>query len=150
VRFVTVNARKFFGFESCEINGRDVRLSSKPKTLVDCVDRPDLCGGIPELVRIVFAAAHEIDPQDLIDTVMAFKSKSVMQRLGFIADLVDRPLRDPVRQAIRSAIPASYSSYFGRAERRVGDIGYIAAWGLHVNVPKTGLITEGLSLSDAF
>jgi len=70
------------------------------------------------------------------------KSKAVMQRLGFLADLVDRPLPDDVRDALREAIPKSYRSHFGRTERRDGDISYVAAWGLYVNARREDLLAE--------
>jgi hypothetical protein len=45
IRFVTLTARKFFGFKSYSVYGRKTRISEPEKTLIDCVDRPDL----PEL-----------------------------------------------------------------------------------------------------
>src|SRR5580704_13632440 len=91
VRFVSVAPRKFFGSQTYDVYGRDVAISSPVKTLIDCLDRPEL-----------LAAAT------------AMKSKSVLQRLGFVADLVGRPLPDEVRQAIRDAIPKTSRSHFGR------------------------------------
>lgn len=142
VRFVQVTARKFFGYLTYDVYGREVVLSSPAKTLVDCLDRPDLCGGPSELTRIAHAALGEVDPQALLDAIMAVGSKAVMQRLGFIADLVGRPLPEPQRQALRAAIPGSYRSHFGRAERREGDIGYVAAWGLYANARRADLLAE--------
>ena len=144
VRFVQLAERKFFGFESYDIYGRQVALSTPAKTLVDCLDRPDLCGGPSELTRIAYAALGDVDPKDLIDTVLALKSKAVLQRLGFIADLVGRPLPQDQRQALRRNIPSSYRSHFGRPERREGDVGYVAAWGLFVNARKSDLMAEVL------
>lgn len=70
------------------------------------------------------------------------KSKALLQRLGFLADLVGRPFSDDVRQSLREAIPKSCRSHFGRAELRDGDMGYIAAWGLSVNARKDDLLAE--------
>ena len=53
VQFVTVSPRKFFGFQTYEVYDRSVAISTSEKTVVDCVDRPDLCGGVTELTRIV-------------------------------------------------------------------------------------------------
>lgn len=144
VRFVQLAGRKFFGFETYDIYGRQVALSTPTKTLVDCLDRPDLCGGPSELTRIAYAALGDIDPKDLIDTVLALKSKAVLQRLGFIADLVGRPLLEDHREALRRNIPPSYRSHFGRPERREGDVGYVATWGLFVNARKSDLMAEVL------
>jgi predicted transcriptional regulator of viral defense system len=142
VRFVSVAPRKFFGSQTYDVYGRDVAISSPVKTLIDCLDRPDLAGGAAELVRIANSALGDTDPHELLAAVTAMKSRSVLQRLGFVADLVGRPLPDDVRQVLRDAIPKTYRSHFGRPERREGDIGYAAAWGLFVNARREDLLAE--------
>ena len=142
VRFVKVTARKFFGSQTYDVYGRDVAISSPAKTLIDCLDRPDLAGGPAELVRIAHSALGETDPHDLLTAATPMKSKAVLQRLGFVADLVGRPLPPDVRQALGDAIPKTYRSHFGRPERREGDIGYVAAWGLFVNARREDLLAE--------
>ncbi len=142
VRFIKVASRRFFGFENYDIYGRTVPVSSPVKTLADCLDRPDLAGGPAELTRITHAALGEIDPQALLDAVLVMKSRAAMQRLGFLSDLVGRPLPVEFRTALRAAIPKSYRAYFGRKERRDGDIGYVTAWGLYVHARLTDLLAE--------
>jgi predicted transcriptional regulator of viral defense system len=142
VRFVKVTARKFFGSQTYDVYGRDVAISSPAKTLMDCLDRPDLAGGPAELVRITHSALGEADPHELLTAATAMKSKAVLQRLGFVADLVGRPLPHDVRQALRDAIPKTYRSHFGRPEHGEGDIGYVAAWGLFVNAQREDLLAE--------
>src|ERR1700682_5179391 len=39
VRFVKVAERKFFGFKSYDLHGREVTISTPAKTVVDCVER---------------------------------------------------------------------------------------------------------------
>ncbi|RWH58158.1 MAG: transcriptional regulator [Mesorhizobium sp.] len=142
VRFVKVTARKFFGYESYNIYGRIVALSTPAKTLVDCLDRPDLAGGPAELARIVHGALGETDPQDVLAAATAMKSRAVAQRLGFLSDLVGRPLPERIRAELRALIPGSYRSYFGRAEQRGSDIGYVAAWGLFVHAREADMLAE--------
>jgi predicted transcriptional regulator of viral defense system len=147
VHFVKVAQRKFFGFETYNVYGRSVSISTPAKTLIDCLDRPDLAGGPSELARITHNALGigTIAPSyvhELLATAVTMKSKAMMQRLGFLSDLVGRPLPDDVRQTLRDAIPKSYRSHFGREERRDGDIGYVAAWGLYVNARREDLLAE--------
>lgn len=142
VRFIKITPRKFFGHQLYEVYGRSVAISNPVKTLVDCLDRPELAGGPAELARIAYSALGKIDTQQLLPAAKDMGSKALMQRLGFLADLVGRRLPDDVRQALRDAVPKSYRSHFGRAERREADIGYVAAWGLYVHARREDLLAE--------
>ena len=142
IRFVSVEARKFFGFKTYNVYGRSTRISDPEKTLVDCIDRPDLAGGPSELTRIVHAAMAEIDQEKLMIAALQMNSKALLQRLGFLSDLVERPLKDEPRQQLRAAIPKKTRSTFGARARREGDIGYVAEWELHVHARKDELLSE--------
>jgi len=142
VHFIKVTQRKFFGHETYNVYDRPVSISTPAKTLIDCLDRPDLAGGPSELARITHNALATVDADELLAAAVSMKSKATMQRLGFLSDLVGRPLPDEVRQALRDAIPRSYRSHFGRRERRDGDLGYVAAWGLYANARREDLLAE--------
>lgn len=142
IRFVTIPPRKFFGSTSYDVYGRSAVISDPEKTAIDCIDRPDLAGGPSELTRIVHAAMAEIDQSKLVDAALQMKSTSMLQRLGFLTDLVERPLNETLRTRVRDAIPKSTRSIFGRQDRRDGDIGYVAAWGLFVHARARDLLSE--------
>jgi predicted transcriptional regulator of viral defense system len=142
IRFVTIPSRKFFGFNTYSVYGRNTRISDPEKTLIDCVDRPDLAGGPTELTRIVHTAMAEIDPEKLVAAAMQMKSTSLLQRLGFLTDLVSRPLHEELRGRLRSAIPKSARSKFGRSARGSGDVGYVVEWGLFVHARRNDLLAE--------
>ena len=142
IRFVSVEPRKFFGSKRYTVYGRNILISDPEKTVTDCIDRPDLAGGPAELTRIVHAAMAKIDPDTLFLAAVQMRSTSLLQRLGFLTDLVGRPLRDELRQRVRRAIPKSARSIFGTRPRRGGDIGYVAEWGLFVQARKNDLLAE--------
>jgi predicted transcriptional regulator of viral defense system len=142
IRFVSVEPRKFFGSERYTVYGRNILISDPEKTVTDCIDRPDLAGGPVELTRIVHAAMAKIDPDKLFLAAVQMKSTSLLQRLGFLTDLVGRPLPEELRQRARRAIPKSTRSTFGTRARRGGDIGYVAEWGLFVHARKNDLLAE--------
>ncbi|MGY3404827.1 putative transcriptional regulator of viral defense system [Bradyrhizobium sp. GM5.1] len=142
VRFIKVAARKFFGHKAYNVYDRSVFISTLSKTLVDCLDRPDLAGGPSELARIVHAGLNKTDSQELLSDALAMKSKALIQRLGFLAEFVGRPLPDTVNASLRLAIPKTYRSHFGREDRKDGDIGYVGKWGLYVNARKEDLLSE--------
>lgn len=142
IKFIKVEPRKFFGFRPYTVYGRQAVVSEPEKTVIDCIDRPDLAGGATELARIVYTAMGRIDPEKLTGTAFEMKSVSLLQRLGFLTDLVGRPLPEDLRRRLRDAIPKSARSTFGRATRKDGDIGYVAAWGLYVHARKDDLLAE--------
>ena len=142
IKFVTVAARKFFGFEAYNVYGRSTRISDPEKTVIDCIDRPDLAGGATELTRIVHAAMAEVDADKLLAAALQMNSKSLLQRLGFLSDIVGRPLEKELREQVRAAIPKKARSVFGARARREGDMGYVADWGILVHAHKDDLLSE--------
>ena len=70
------------------------RSQTRRRLSVDCIDRPDLAGGPAELARIVYSAMGEIDHDKLVTAALAMKSTALLQRLGFLSDLVGKPLPD--------------------------------------------------------
>jgi hypothetical protein len=84
----------------------------------------------------------EVDPRALLDTLVAMRSPGALQRLGFLSDLVNRPLPDDVRNDLRAAIPKGYRSDFGGLQYEEGDIGYVETWGLRVNRRRDYLLSE--------
>jgi predicted transcriptional regulator of viral defense system len=142
IRFIKISARKFFGFKKYAIYGRSAAITAPEKTVIDCIDRPDLAGGPAELTRIVYSATEEVDHNELITAALAMKSTALLQRLGFLADLARQKLPEELRLQLRNAIPKSTRSIFGRRERHDGDIGYVAEWGLFVYARRNDLLTE--------
>ena len=142
VHFVHLSNPKFFGAQLYPVYGRQVPISSPVKTLIDCLDRPALVGGVAEVVRIADRALASVPGNEAVETAIRFGSKSVMQRLGAISDLVDRPLSDPARQRLRAAIPKSARSRFGRGRPLQDDIGYVAAWGLFIDARREEILAE--------
>jgi predicted transcriptional regulator of viral defense system len=110
--------------------------------VVDCIDRPDLAGGPAELTRIVFGAADEVDAAELLETARRMKSTALLQRLGFLADLVGWSMPPQLREQLRTAIPKSARATFGRPDRKDGDIGYVADWGLFVHARRDDLLAD--------
>jgi len=142
VRFIAISEQKFFGFANVRVLGREVPTSTPAKTFIDCLDRADLCGGPAELTRIADRALATVPTQEIFDTAIRFGSKVVLQRLGFLSDLVKRPLSDELRSALRAAIPKSARSRFGRRRGLEGNIGYVHEWGLYVDAERTDLLCE--------
>ena len=142
VRFVSVVARKFFGWTNETVYGRPIKISTPAKTLADCLDRPDLVGGPSELARIVFGASRIVDGEEILSTAQKMGSTALLQRFGALSDLVGWKLPGEVRNKLRLAIPKSYRSILGRKTQRDGDIGYIGDWGLFIHLASSDLLAD--------
>ena len=142
VKFIKLPEYEFFGFNAYTIFGREARISTIEKTVVDCADRPRLCGGATELARIVYGAKRSADQRNLVQTALRMRSVSLLQRLGFLTDLVGWMLQEKLRDELRLNIPSSARSTFGRDSKNDHDIGYVHQWGLFVNISSQRLLAD--------
>jgi predicted transcriptional regulator of viral defense system len=78
---------------------------------------------LAEKTRIVADAAGDVDLAERIKVALRMGSGTLLQRLGFLADLADWSMPAGLRGRLRSAIPTKARATFGRPERRVGDVG---------------------------
>jgi predicted transcriptional regulator of viral defense system len=89
-RFIKINNDKFFGISEEWIANRRIGFSDKEKTIVDILDRPDLCGGIKEAAKCMRTAFNEtqINPQTLTDYISKTGNKTIFKRLGYISEVL--------------------------------------------------------------
>jgi predicted transcriptional regulator of viral defense system len=142
IRFVKVVERKFFGFKAYNLYGREATISLPAKTVADCVDHPDLAGGVAEVTRIVHGAMSIADVTKIVDAALRMKSTALIQRLGYLTDLVGWKWPESQRSRLHAAIPKSARTVFGRAKREEGDVGYVATWGLIVHARSSDLLAD--------
>jgi predicted transcriptional regulator of viral defense system len=96
IRFVTIKKSRFFGTEEREYFGSPLHVSDLEKTIVDCLDRSDLVGGMDEAARIVAEALDKLDLDKLADYAKMMDKKVLIQRLGFTLEkLSDAGYRVP-------------------------------------------------------
>ena len=115
-RPVTVTEQKFFGYQPTAVGSNQVNISSVEKTLVDCADHPEFCGGINELAK---AMQNAVDMRCSWDRVVEYLRRvgngAATKRLVYLADQLDitlpeyedlvenfttgYPLLDPTREA---------------------------------------------------
>jgi len=86
-KFVTINPRKMFGIEETIIENYKVNISSPEKTIVDCLDHPEHCGGIEELAKALFFSKDEINLKKLMKYVKKIGNTTVIKRLGYMTEV---------------------------------------------------------------
>lgn len=102
VNFITLKKQRFFGYEETKYSDISLNVSDMEKTIVDCVDRQELCSGIAEVVRTISNAveAEKLDWQKLVSYVKKLGSHALAQRLGFIIELLRERKKIQVEQKI--------------------------------------------------
>ncbi len=86
-RFVTTKPEDLWGTEETWVTSSErVAVSDLERTILDCLDRPDLCGGIIEVAGGLWAVRDKIDYPKLAEYAVRLGRKSVAKRLGFLLD----------------------------------------------------------------
>jgi len=85
-RIVRVKEERFFGGHTFSIKESPVRVTDLEKTIIDCLDRPELSGGVGEVARALREADGEIDWERATEYLRRFRSGAVVKRLGFLVE----------------------------------------------------------------
>lgn len=108
-RFVMVGPDDLWGAEEVWVTPSErVKVSDLERTILDCLDRPDLSGGIIEVARGLWTVRDRIDLPKLVQYTARLGRKSVAKRLGFVLDTFG--LGGPEAQAgLRGLVTESYA-----------------------------------------
>jgi len=104
-RVTTVTERKFFGFEPTSIEGTTVQVSDLEKTLVDCADRPEFCGGLRELATAMRTADER--GCDWFTVGEYLDNGAATKRIVYLADQLGINL--PAREELVASFTSGYS-----------------------------------------
>jgi len=136
-RFVTLNQRKFFGLRKITISKHSINISDKEKTIIDCLDHPEYCGGIIEAAKALWNASREVSYEKLLRYAMKIGNQSVLKRLGFLLESLEITIPEETIAAIHERMSKGFSA-LDPTESKKGT--YNTRWNLLVNVPKNKLL----------
>ena len=138
VRIVNLADSKFFGFEPVDVLGYKVMISDREKTAIDCIDRPELAGGVGEATAILATASRRFDWNKAAGYLERIKSGALARRLGWLIDYVNADVPPVARDRLLALAARSRKTYLGpdpaRARAVDGAIGYDETWRVYVNV----------------
>jgi len=134
-QFVALTRTKFFGFDDIWIQDKKVKMASREKMVFDCLDRPDLCGGMVEAVKGLWNARKELDFPLLVRYALRMNSGAVCKRLGYLLEFFK--LGTPVNLArLKKGMRTGYSLL----DPSLPNTGpYLSQWNLRVNVRQDDL-----------
>ena len=129
-RTTTVTERKFFGDEPISIDGTTVHISNIEKTLVDCADHPEFCGGLGELATAVRNADEGGCDWAIVGQYLEhLDNGAATKRVVYLADQFGIDLPD------RETLVASFTSGYSPLDPTRPDTGSTdSTYRLRVNV----------------
>ena len=107
-RVTTITERKFFGFDPISIQGTTVHVSDLEKTLVDCADHPEFCGGLQELASGMRTADERgCSWERVAEYLERLGNGAATKRIVYLADQFDIEL--PTRETLVESFTSGYS-----------------------------------------
>jgi len=84
-KIIRIKETKYFGVISKWFNSNQIKITGEEKTIIDCLDKPQYCGGIIEVVNAISNNGLDIDK--LAEYAIKLGNSGVIRRLGYICDL---------------------------------------------------------------
>ncbi len=139
VRIVNPAANKFFGFGPVDVLGYKAVMSDREKTVIDCVDRPELAGGVGEVAAIVATASRRFDWQKTADYLERIGSAPLILRVGWLVDHAGADIPPDVRDRLLLLGSRSRKAFLGAKETVKDAVGYDPTWRVFVNATRKEL-----------
>ncbi|MGC9125618.1 MAG: type IV toxin-antitoxin system AbiEi family antitoxin domain-containing protein [Caldisericaceae bacterium] len=86
-KFVRIKEAKFFGIKKVWIDNVQINITDKEKTIIDCLDKPQHCGGIIEVAKALENGRKELDFKKLSEYANQIGNSGVTRRLGYLCNL---------------------------------------------------------------
>jgi predicted transcriptional regulator of viral defense system len=142
-RRVHVPSSRFFGTRRLVRRGETLVVSDLERTVLDCLERPSLSGGLPGAVRVLESAGGSIDWGRLERYRRRLRVDALDRRLAYLVDRLRPTVRPPAAwiRALRPPADAplvplgARSEFGGRGPRD-------PTWRVLLNVPERLLFGE--------
>ncbi len=130
-RFIHVTPRKFFGYTPVSIDGVQVNMADKEKTIVDSLEKFKHMGGLVEVIRLLKNNIRNLDVQRLIDYTVLMGSSTLIQRVGYVLEHLNVSFDEEFLRSYSLAVltyldPYSTSDMKPRRDEK---------WNLMINIP---------------
>jgi len=137
-RIVRIKGERLFGLHRFTA----VDVTDREKTVIDCLDRPELSGGVVEVAGGLREGDGEFDWNRMTGYLRRFGSGAVVKRLGFLAEALElgHPPGPAVLGKWQELLTAGISKLPPPSPREAHRIA--TRWRVEVNLPEEGLIGE--------
>jgi predicted transcriptional regulator of viral defense system len=140
-RLVLQPPRKLVGAVEVDAYGSQVQMAEPEKTIVDALDRPEHADDIHEIAGMRQRGQIRLNWETLADYAFRFESQALIQRLGYLTDLLRLTVPERVRDRLLAGAGKS-TPYLGRPGQWETGGEYDATWRIVDNVPREVLLAE--------
>lgn len=84
-KIVRVKSSKYFGFDIEWIDNNKINITDREKTIIDCLDKPQYCGGVVEVAK---AVRNKLNEKKLVDYAKRIGNSGVIRRLGYLYEVL--------------------------------------------------------------
>lgn len=92
-KIVKIKKEKVFGIRKEWIEETQINITDKEKTIIDCLDKPQYCGGIIEVAKAL--KNNKFDRKKLEDYAQRIGNSGVLRRLGYLCELLNIKIKLP-------------------------------------------------------
>jgi predicted transcriptional regulator of viral defense system len=139
-RFIRIPEKKFFGVMLVWVGDYNVMVTDRERTLIDCLDHPEYCGGMSEVAKGLREAFEEkkLSTHKLLDYAERIGNRTVFKRLGYLLEILDLDFPEVEKQCLKR-ISRGYSKLDPTMPIKGK---YNAKWNLIENVAISDLRTD--------
>ena len=92
-QIIKIKKEKIFGIRKEWIEETQINITDKEKTIIDCMDKPQYCGGIIEVAKAL--KNNKFDRKKLEDYAQRIGNSGVLRRLGYLCELLNIKIKLP-------------------------------------------------------
>jgi len=92
-QIVKIKKEKVFGIRKEWIEETQINITDKEKTIIDCLDKPQYCGGIIEVAKAL--KNNKFDRKKLENFAQRIGNSGVLRRLGYLCELLNIKIKLP-------------------------------------------------------
>jgi len=141
-RLVFQPEHKFFGWSEVDAYGSQVNMAEPEKAFLDSLDHPAYAGDIPEVAAMLWRGRNSLDWQKMVDYAVRFRSRTLLQRLGYLLDAVKISIDSKVRRTLLEKAVAEGKCYLGQPAHWGTGGEYSSTWQIVDNLPRKELFAE--------
>jgi predicted transcriptional regulator of viral defense system len=135
IRMILIDPQNFVGFQRIT-KAPDAQVATIERTLIDAINRPELCGGISDIREILNRARGKTNIERILQYLPTYHSKSLIQRVGYLLETFDFNLKPDDKKLLLSWCRGSKTYLFKRKPGSAAQAQhYSKDWQLVVNGP---------------